>query len=41
MTDDTARLAFLDAREVIFTGPFDREIRVSADRQSITHRAKE
>ena len=39
MTDDKTRRASLDAREVIFTGPFDREVRVSADRQTITHRA--
>jgi hypothetical protein len=39
MTDDNTRPASLDAREAIFTSPFDREIRVSADRQTIAHRA--
>ena len=39
MTDDNTRDASLDAAEVIFTGSFDREVRVSADRQTITHRA--
>ncbi len=28
-----------DCSEVVFTGPFEREVRVSADRQSVTHRA--
>ena len=28
-----------DQSEVVFTAPFDREVRVSADRQRITHRA--
>lgn len=39
MTDHNTRPASLDAPEVIFTGSFDREVRVSADRQTITHRA--
>ena len=28
-----------DRSEAIFTASFDREVRVSADRQTITHRA--
>ena len=39
MTDENTRLASLDAPEVIFANSFDREVRVSADRQTITHRA--
>lgn len=37
LTDDSNRPASLGAREAIFIGPFDREIRVSADRKTITH----
>ncbi len=29
----------LDPSDVVFTGPFEREARVSADRRTITHRA--
>jgi hypothetical protein len=38
MPEDDTRPASLDVQEVNFTGPFDREVRVSADRQTITHR---
>ena len=38
MADDDTRLASHDDEEATFTGPFDREVRVSADRQTITHR---
>lgn len=39
MTDDYTRPASLDAREAILTGPLRREVRISADRQTITHSA--
>lgn len=28
-----------DPSEVVFTGPFEREVRVSADRRTVSHRA--
>lgn len=28
-----------DSSDTLFTGPFEREVRVSADGQSVTHRA--
>ena len=39
MNNDSTRPGSRDAQEVIFTASFDREVRVSADRQTITHRA--
>ena len=39
MSDDNSRPAALDVPEVIFTGPLKREVRISADHQTITHSA--
>ena len=39
MTDENTCHASPDAQAVIFIAPFDCEFRVSADRQTITHRA--